>query len=846
MIKNAHRQSSLAKLWRQGSALSLRALVMLLSGLLVMGVSLETSRAQDGSRRVAVLEFKNSAGLSSFEITSLTSIVRGSASRLSGYTVMTKENITTLLPPDKKIEDCVGSCEVETGKLIGASFIITGEVGRVESQLQLSIRLFNTEQGSLLGQEVVVGANLLELQQQLGKSSQTLLAKLSVASVESAVSSSSSVLLSVSPPNATLELNGGPLYLDDHPKQGDSDARLVRLKPGKYTLRGELNGYLSQEERFVLTEGSLIEVNLTLNKALKKDTSCEASDPACRGTIVIMTSPAGARLWVDGQSTDYVSVPSRRDPTKGAVSIDLPPGEHVIEARLAQHLPAKGRLTLKKDDINQQLQKSPLVLTPNFGHLSLESTPAGATIFLDNKQVGQTPWSVDKIDAGPHKVRLFKEDYRTAEAVVVVRRGQATKQRLTLEPTFATMSVELRSEGQPVSEAAIMIDQKLIGRTDERGQLNLGRQSEGARQLQVLHPLYAPVVKTLEVQAGSSRTERLLLQPAYATLIVKAKGGLEASVEVDGEPIGRISAGSTFTQRVPSGNVILGVIPQDRARYNVFKKKLALGVKERVEVEADCSPRLGELMVISNPPEADVYVDGEKKGLSPLKVKLFQGEHEIMLSLPSYAKTRQRVEVEEGELNKVNIELLQDPQVQVSCVPGGEVYAEGVKVGPTPQLITRKPGRYEVACNYQGLWERANVTLSDRREELTLRIMPARLKAQEAERSSKRIKMWVAIGASALFGGMALSKSVNLSSEVEARDADISRLDAQAAWAHDQEAQSLSSSAKLWLGLSASAALWGLYEWVTMPAEIKLSTEVKAQAWQPVLSPYGVGVMGRF
>ena len=107
------------------------------------------------SRRIAVLDFKNQAGLTSFEISALTGLVRASASQLSGYIVMTTENIRTLLPPDKAPEECIGSCEVETGQMLGAAFIVTGEVGRVEGLLQLSMRIFNTQQGKLLDQQVL-------------------------------------------------------------------------------------------------------------------------------------------------------------------------------------------------------------------------------------------------------------------------------------------------------------------------------------------------------------------------------------------------------------------------------------------------------------------------------------------------------------------------------------------------------------------------------------------------------------------------------------------------------------------------------------------------------------------
>ena len=44
------------------------------------------------------------------------------------YNVLSKENIMVLLPPEVNIEDCEGECEVETGRLLSADYIITAEL----------------------------------------------------------------------------------------------------------------------------------------------------------------------------------------------------------------------------------------------------------------------------------------------------------------------------------------------------------------------------------------------------------------------------------------------------------------------------------------------------------------------------------------------------------------------------------------------------------------------------------------------------------------------------------------------------------------------------------------------
>ena len=51
---------------------------------------------------------------------------------------MTQENIEVLLPPNTKLEDCTSECQVETGRTIGARYIITSEVLRFGSSLRIS------------------------------------------------------------------------------------------------------------------------------------------------------------------------------------------------------------------------------------------------------------------------------------------------------------------------------------------------------------------------------------------------------------------------------------------------------------------------------------------------------------------------------------------------------------------------------------------------------------------------------------------------------------------------------------------------------------------------------------
>lgn len=68
-----------------------------------------------------------------------------------GYVVMTRENINAMLPPGKSIEDCEGSCLVETGKNISADYVAQARVGKFGKQLTLTMELYETAGNNLVG-----------------------------------------------------------------------------------------------------------------------------------------------------------------------------------------------------------------------------------------------------------------------------------------------------------------------------------------------------------------------------------------------------------------------------------------------------------------------------------------------------------------------------------------------------------------------------------------------------------------------------------------------------------------------------------------------------------------------
>src|SRR5207302_5992865 len=51
----------------------------------------------------------------------------------------------------KSLENCEGECEVDTGRRLGADYVISGEVLRVGATLKATLKLHDTHTGTLLG-----------------------------------------------------------------------------------------------------------------------------------------------------------------------------------------------------------------------------------------------------------------------------------------------------------------------------------------------------------------------------------------------------------------------------------------------------------------------------------------------------------------------------------------------------------------------------------------------------------------------------------------------------------------------------------------------------------------------
>lgn len=132
-----------------------------------------------------------------------------------------------------------------------------------------------------------------------------------------------------------------------------------------------------------------------------------------------ITVPDNAEILVDNISRG-----------RGSWTGSLKAGTYTVECRLDErHRPSRRQITVRPNMAETFAMDAPAPIT---GSIYVNSNPLGATILLDGKEVGQTPWEIRNVMVGEHTVRVNQEGYRSEEKKVGVTEGKMAEAEFKL------------------------------------------------------------------------------------------------------------------------------------------------------------------------------------------------------------------------------------------------------------------------------------------------------------------------------------------------------------------------------------------------------------------------------
>jgi formylglycine-generating enzyme required for sulfatase activity len=168
--------------------------------------------------------------------------------------------------------------------------------------------------------------------------------------------------------------------------------------------------------------------------------------------IDIDSVPQGARVSVNGTVTG--STP---------LTIQLPAGEHKLVLTAEGFKPWREVITVAA---NQPRRLQPVQLQPADGALTVQTTPAGANVMVDNQFAGRAPLKLNLSAKTQHLIQIYKAGYEKANRKISLIPAQSKTLTIVLKPKLGVINFTVDPP-----DAEIIVDGKSMGRVPRQMQL---------------------------------------------------------------------------------------------------------------------------------------------------------------------------------------------------------------------------------------------------------------------------------------------------------------------------------------------------------------------------------------
>ena len=315
------------------------------------------------------------------------------------FTIMTRENIMMMLPPGKSIEDCEGSCLAETGKNIAADYVAQARIGKVGSNISISVELYETAGSKLVASFNGLGADVDALMAVIKAKAPEFFRKARGGATgivrtgfDGAENQSFVVNVSTNPQGASLSIDGRPV------RQCQATPCQIMVDAGEHRFVAVLDHHEDAEGLFTISANNQ-EISLDLVPRY--------------GTLILdLAFPTGG-------SYEELKIKVDGDLVPAANKVLMDPGNREVSIAHRCYNPVTFKVGVVRDK-EETFKES---LRPVMGGLTLKAHAASGeeknmSVIVNGEKVGTTPYTGSvpvcaKVavadDAGEHPVDVKME-----------------------------------------------------------------------------------------------------------------------------------------------------------------------------------------------------------------------------------------------------------------------------------------------------------------------------------------------------------------------------------------------------------------------------------------------------
>jgi hypothetical protein len=406
----------------------------------------------------------------------------------------------------------------------------------------------------------------------------------------------------------------------------------AKLKNGDYVIIVELEGYQPAQKNFkVARTRKLQESFIPLIKKLdppRIDVRADADK-----------NVFDSNVFLDGQAQG-----------RAPVLLTTDPGRHLIEIKKDGFETFSSWVDAKE---NEKVSLTPVlkeIAKLKTGTLVVDADVPDAEVLLDgNRVAGTTPVFITDVIEGLHVVEVRKEPAVPWKQTVQVLAGTQAKVRAELKATIGGQGGVIRVLSN-VAGAKVFLDGTEMGAVP----IDIKDVKTGEHVLEVKAPGYQLREERITVNAGQSTILKLDLNPEAGkgdTGTLKVVSPVpDADVYIDGAAIGKVPQ----EKAVARGEHFVVV---KLAGFKTFEQKVRIEPGQTLTVSAELKA-VGRVRIISDPPGAEVLINGLPQGVTPLELlEVEVGTTIVRVSRSGYQTWEQTLNLEGGKTETLSANL---------------------------------------------------------------------------------------------------------------------------------------------------------------------------------------------
>jgi hypothetical protein len=329
--------------------------------------------------------------------------------------VMTRENMLQLLKAvGKKLEECQGECEVETGRNVQADYVVSGGFTLLpDGRLSLKLKLHETTGGRFLGSEDDIGRNEADVLEKLPRTVSALMTLIGGLFEVAPDAKDVTVSINSEPDDAGVTLDGRPFC--------PSTPCTKKLKEGRHALLVHKEGYEPAAKTIDASRETKFGVVLVRRV----------------GDLTIASAPSGLSIVMDGKSVGRSPVTVR----------ELASGPHEISVDDPCYQATRERIQVRSGEKKEYtLTTKPFTVDIIVAATDDSGAQVKGKVTADGKPIGETPGTLPV----PMCATALRMQVDEAIAVRQLKMGEARPGMITL-----TLPVARCSRTKTLRKAAI-------------------------------------------------------------------------------------------------------------------------------------------------------------------------------------------------------------------------------------------------------------------------------------------------------------------------------------------------------------------------------------------------------